>query len=166
MRGLFGIAAGIIAMAWPGITLVVLVAVFGLYAIVEGLTSLLHGLMQDDVLGESRATALQGAIGIIVGILVSLWPSITIVLLVTFIGVWAAAKGILEIAEAIRLRHRIIGDWLLALNGFVSVLFGLAVFTFPGVGVITLAWMLGLYVAASGVVLIVRGLRLRTITVA
>jgi uncharacterized membrane protein HdeD (DUF308 family) len=118
------------------------------------------------VLGKSWETALQGAIGIIVGILVSLWPSITAVLLVTFIGVWAATKGILEIAEAIRLRHHIIGDWLVALNGLLSVLFGLAVFAFPGAGAITIAWMLGLYVAASGGVLIMRGLGLRTSTVA
>ena len=166
MRGLLGIAAGIVAMAWPGITLVVLVGVFGLYAIVEGLTNLLHGLMRDDVVGESWTTGLQGAIGIIVGILVSLWPSITTMLLVTFIGVWAASKGILEIAEAIRLRHQVIGDWLVALNGLISVVFGLAVFAFPSAGAITIAWILGLYVAVSGGVLIMRGLGVRTSAVA
>ena len=131
-------------MAWPGMTLVVLVAVFGLYAILEGLTNLLHGLMHDDALGASSATALQGAIGIIVGVLVSVWPSITTVLLVTFMGSWAAANGVLEIEEGIRFRYEIIDEWLLALNGFLSLLFALAVFAFPGPGAITLAWMLGL----------------------
>ena len=165
-RGFLGIAGGIVAMAWPAITLVVLVAVFGLYAMLDGLTNLLHGLMHDDALGASSPTALQGAIGIIVGVLVSVWPSMTTVLLVTFMGSWAAASGVLEIEEGIRFRYEIIDEWLLALNGFLSLLFALAVFAFPGSRAITLAWMLGLYVAATGVVLIMRGLRLRTTTVA
>ena len=166
IRGVTGVAIGILALLWPGITIAVLVGVFGAYAIVDGITNLFLGLSRNSVSGRSWATALQGALGIVAGVLTFVWPAITALVLVAFIGAWAIVTGVLEIAAAIRLRKAITGEWLLAFSGVLSVLFGILIFAFPGAGAVSIAWILGAYTAASGMVLIALAIRLRTLTLA
>ena len=50
---------------------------------------------------------------------------------------------------------------LLALSGALSIVFGCLIFAFPGAGALAIAWMLGAYAAATGMVLIALGIRLR-----
>jgi uncharacterized membrane protein HdeD (DUF308 family) len=162
IRGLVGVAIGILAVSWPGITIAVLVGVFGLYAILDGLTNLVLGLMRTRGQDRSWAHAVQGVIGIAAGVLTFLWPGVTALALVLFIGAWAIMTGVFEIIAAIRLRRYISGEWLLALSGVMSLAFGVLVFAFPGAGAVSIAWLLGIYAAAGGLVLIMLGLRLRS----
>jgi uncharacterized membrane protein HdeD (DUF308 family) len=163
IRGLVGVAIGILAVAWPGLTIAVLVSVFGLYAILDGITNLILGLTRSH--GRSWAHAFQGVVGILAGGLTFLWPGVTAVALVFFIGAWAIVTGTFEIIAAIRMRRYIKGEWLLALSGAMSLLFGVLVLAFPGVGAVTIAWLLGIYAAAAGLVLITLGLRMRSAVV-
>jgi uncharacterized membrane protein HdeD (DUF308 family) len=162
IRGLVGVAIGILAVSWPGITIAVLVGVFGLYAILDGLTNLVLGLRRTRGQDRSWAHAVQGVIGIAAGVLTFLWPGVTALALVLFIGAWAIMTGVFEIIAAIRLRRYISGEWLLALSGVMSLAFGVLVFAFPGAGAVSIAWLLGIYAAAGGLVLIMLGLRLRS----
>lgn len=149
-------------MAWPGVTIAVLVAIFGVYAILDGITNLILGLNSTRREGRSWPHALQGLVGIGAGVLTFVWPGITALVLVLFIGAWAVMTGVFEIAAAVRLRRYIAGEWLLALSGVMSVVFGVLVFAFPRAGAIGIAWVLGIYAAAAGIVLIALGLRLRS----
>ena len=88
-------------------------------------------------------------------------PGLTIVALVSFIAAWAILRGALDLVAAVRLRRVITGEWLLALSGLLSILFGLALIAFPLAGALSIAWLLGAYALALGVVLIMLGIRLR-----
>jgi uncharacterized membrane protein HdeD (DUF308 family) len=162
IRGIVGVAIGILAVLWPGITIAVLVGIFGLYAILDGITNLMLGFSRRRVQSGWWVHLLQGIFGIAAGVLALLWPGVTALVLVLFIGAWAIVTGTLEIIAAVRLRRVITGEWLLALSGCLSVLFGILVFAFPGAGAVGIAWVLGIYTAAAGLVLIALGLRLRT----
>ena len=164
IRGIVGVVIGILAIVWPGITIAVLVGIFGLYAAIDGVTNLVLGLTRTRTHGRSWAHAVQGIIGIAAGVLTFIWPGVTALVLVLFIGAWAVVTGVLEIAAAIRLRRYIKGEWLLALSGVMSVVFGILVFAFPAAGAVGIAWVLGIYAAAAGMVLITLGLRLRSQT--
>jgi uncharacterized membrane protein HdeD (DUF308 family) len=124
LRGLVGVAIGILAVAWPGITIAILVGVFGLYAILDGITNLALGLTRSHGRGRSWAHALQGIVGIVAGGLTFVWPGVTAFALVVFIGAWAVVTGAFEIVAAIRLPRYIRGEWLLALSGIMSLSFG------------------------------------------
>jgi uncharacterized membrane protein HdeD (DUF308 family) len=163
IRGLIGVAIGIVAIAWPGITIAVLVGIFGLYAVIDGITNLMLGLSRSQPHGRSWAHVVQGIAGIVVGVLAFIWPGVTALVLVLFIGAWAIITGILEIVAAIRLRKVIEREWLLVLSGALSVLFGLLIFAFPGAGAVGIAWLLGIYAAAAGTVLIALALRMRSL---
>jgi len=163
IRGIVGVAIGALAILWPGITIAVLVGIFGVYAILDGITNMMLGLSRKEPHTGSWTQAVQGIFGIGAGVVALLWPGTTALVLVLFIGAWAIVTGVLEIVAAVRLRRYISGEWLLALSGFMSALFGILVFAFPGAGAVGIAWILGVYAAAAGMVLIVLGLRLRTL---
>ena len=163
VRGLIGVGIGIVAIAWPGITIAVLVSIFGVYAVIDGTTNLVLGLSRSAPQGRSWAHAVQGIAGIVIGVLAFIWPGVTALALVLFIGAWATVTGILEIAAAIRLRKVIEREWLLVLSGALSVLFGLLIFAFPAAGALGIAWLLGIYAAAAGTVLVALALRMRSL---
>ena len=162
LGGCAGIAVGILALAWPGMTLGLLISVFAAYAILDGLSNLLHGLTESSLHGRSWATAVQGFVGIAIGMVAALWPGLTALMLVAMVGTWAIARGVFEVVEAVRLRHYVTGEWLLGLSGLVSLLFGLVLFAFPVGGVVGLAWLLGVYAMAMGVARIVLGAEIQS----
>jgi uncharacterized membrane protein HdeD (DUF308 family) len=162
IRGIVGVAIGVLAFVWPGITIAVLVGIFGAYALIDGVMNLFLGLSRSSPQGRSWAHVLQGIVGIAAGVMTFVWPGITALVLVLFIGAWAIVTGVLEIIAAVRLRKVITGEWLLALSGLLSVAFGVLVLAFPGAGAIGIAFILGAYAAAAGMVLIALSVRLRT----
>jgi uncharacterized membrane protein HdeD (DUF308 family) len=64
-------------------------------------------------------------------------------------------------ATAIRLRQEIRGEWALILGGILSVLFGLLLAVLPGVGILSLIWLIGAYAVAFGVLLVITAFRVR-----
>jgi uncharacterized membrane protein HdeD (DUF308 family) len=166
IRGILGIVVGVVAFAWPGMTIAVLVGIFGVYAMIDGITNLVLGVSRTPAQGRWWAQVLQGIVGIAAGVLTFLWPGVTAYVLVIFIGAWAIVTGIFELVAAIRLRKEITGEWLLALSGVLSIIFGVLIFAFPGAGAVGISWVLGAYAAAAGIVLVALGIRLRSLAFA
>jgi uncharacterized membrane protein HdeD (DUF308 family) len=162
LRGVAAVIFGILALIWPDITLFALVLIFGAYALVDGLFTLGAAIF-----GGSRATRrrpwliLEGIIGIAIGVLTFLWPGITTLALLWLIAAWALVTGVLEIVTAIRLRRELQGEWMLALSGVLSVLFGILLAVWPATGALAVAFLIGIYAIAFGIALVVLSLRLR-----
>jgi uncharacterized membrane protein HdeD (DUF308 family) len=89
------------------------------------------------------------------------WPGITALVLLYIIAFWAIFTGILEVMVAISLRREIENEWLMALSGVLSILFGLALAVLPGVGLLSLVWLMGIYALVFGIALVVLGFRVR-----
>ena len=162
LRGVVGIAAGMLAMLWPGLTIAFLVVLFGTYALVDGMTNVWLGLRRTPERGRSWASVAQGLFGIAAGVLAFVWPGITTLALLFWIAAWAIITGILEVVAAIRFRKELQREWILVLSGVLSIAFGLLLSAFPAVGAVGLAWALGAYAAASGILLVAVAIRLRT----
>ncbi len=162
VRGVVGIVAGILAMFWPGITITFLVVLFGAYAFIDGVTNVAIAMRRSPDGTRSWSTLLQGLVGVAAGVLVFIWPGPATLALLLLIAVWATVTGALEIVAAVRLRREIKGEWLLALSGTLSIVFGVFLILFPALGAIALAWALGAYTAASGAILAALAIRLRT----
>jgi uncharacterized membrane protein HdeD (DUF308 family) len=161
VRGVVGILFGILTLIWPGITLAVLVILFGAYALVDGIFAI--GAAISDRVGSSQwwALILEGMVGILIGLLTFAWPGITALVLLYLIGAWAIITGVLEIVAAIRLRNHIANEWSLGLAGVLSVLFGILMFVWPGATALALVWLIGLYALFFGVLLLALAFRLR-----
>jgi len=162
IRGIASIVIGILAVAWPGITIAVLVGIFGVYAIIDGISNLFIGFSPAHAGSRSWAHVAQGLVGIGAGVLAFMWPGITALALVLFIATWAVVTGVIEIVAAIRLRKIVKDEWLLALSGVFSVALGVFVFAFPAAGAIGIAYLLGTYTVATGLILVTLAIRLRS----
>jgi uncharacterized membrane protein HdeD (DUF308 family) len=161
IRGAISLLVGIAAIVWPGITLLALVVLFAVYALLDGILNLMLGFTRTPFHDRSWTQVLLGVVGLAAAIIAVMLPGMTLLWLVLFIAAWAVVRGIVDIVAAIQLRKVIHGEWLLALAGVLSIIFGIVVFMFPAAGAITIAWLLGVYAAAWGIVLIGVGIRLR-----
>jgi uncharacterized membrane protein HdeD (DUF308 family) len=161
LRGIAGIVFGLLALAWPGITLLMLVLFYGAYALVDGVFSLIAAFAGKGEGGPTWWLILVGILGIVAGLVTFFLPGISAVVLIMVIGAWAVVCGIFEIIGAIQLRKEIDNEWLLILSGIVSVLFGLGVLIFPGAGALALVWVIATFAIAFGILWIVLAFRLR-----
>ena len=161
LRGVLAIAFGLGALAWPGLTLEVLVIFFGTFAFVTGVFLLVAGIAGRRDHEEWWLLALEGALGIAVGVLTYRAPGLTAVVLVLYIAAWALVSGAFQIAAAIRLRKEIEGEFWLGLGGVLSIVFGLILMVSPGTGALALVWLIGTWAIAFGAVAILLGFKLR-----
>jgi uncharacterized membrane protein HdeD (DUF308 family) len=161
LRGIAAILFGVLAFAWPGLTLVTLVLLYGAFALVDGVLSLIAAFSGSAKPVPTWWLIVVGLLGIGAGVVTFLWPGITAVLLVMFIGAWALVHGIFEIIGAIQLRKEIDNEWMLIFSGLLSVLFGIVVLVAPGAGAIGLVWAIAIYSIIFGVTFVALALRLR-----
>lgn len=161
LRGLAGVLFGILAFIWPGITLVALVFLFGAFALVNGILSLILAWNAPKGFPRFGSLILGGILGIAAGIITFFLPGITALGLLIMIAAWAIATGILEIVAAIKLRKVITNEWLWVLAGILSLIFGVLLLLQPAAGALVLVWWIGAYALVFGIVLMILAFRLR-----
>lgn len=161
LRGICAILFGVLAFTWPGMTLGVLILLFGAYAFVNGVLAFIAAF------SHSTGTpwwilALEGLVSIAAGIATFLFPGITAVTLLVVMAMWAIITGVFEIGAAIQLRKEIEGEVWLGLAGLASVLFGVVLLARPGVGALAVVWMIGTYSILFGVLIVALGFRVKS----
>lgn len=154
IRGIAAITFGILALAYPGISLLVLIMLWGAYALVDGVFSLVMAVRRGRAGGNWGWLVFEGIVGVLAGILAFAWPGMTAMVLLMVIAAWAVLTGIAEIATAIRLRKEIRGEWLLGTIGVLSIVFGGLLFAYPGTGALALIGLIGGYSIVFGVLLL------------
>ena len=159
LRGAAAILFGILSMFAPSVTFVSLVLLFGVYSIVDGVLAL--GLAAEPHRPRLALIA-RGLVSIAAGIIALVWPGITGFALLIVIASWAIVSGVLEVVMAIQLRKEIEGEWLLALEGVLSIAFGVLLMLAPLAGAIVLGLWIGAYALVLGGMLIGTALRLRS----
>src|SRR5438093_3767746 len=162
VRGICGIIFGLMAFAYPGLTLATLVIFFGAWVLVDGVFRVVGataGRASDPDWGFHLVI---GILGIIVGLLTFRAPGITALALIIYIAAWALMIGATEIALAIKLRKEVKGEWLLVLMGLASIAFAVLLLWNPVPGALVLLWLIASYAIVFGVLTIFFGFRLRS----
>jgi uncharacterized membrane protein HdeD (DUF308 family) len=161
LRGIAAIVFGILTFISPASSLLALVILFGAYAIVDGVLALILAIRRPVEGRHWGSLLVEGIAGIVSGVLTFAWPGLSALVLLYLIAAWAVITGVAEIAAAIRLRKQVQGEWLLALTGVLSIVFGILLFVFPGAGALAVTLWIGAYAVAFGILLLVLALRLR-----
>lgn len=156
LRGLFALLFGVMAFTMPGMTIVTLAILFGIYVLADGVTEIVYGF-------GTRAWSLvfAGILGVLVGIYALSYPVATAGILLLFIGAWIIVRGVLDIIGAFYIRKQITGEWMLILGGLISIFIGFAVIAYPVAAALTMAWLIGLYAIVFGIAMMVMAFRLK-----
>jgi uncharacterized membrane protein HdeD (DUF308 family) len=161
LRGLAAVIFGVLAFAWPGITLLTLTLLFGIYAMAHGILALVLAFKAPKGAPRLGSLIFEGVVSIIAGLIAFIWPGLTALTLLFVIAFWAIVNGVLEIAAAIRLRKVIKGEWLLVLAGILSLVFGLFILVRPGAGALAVVFWIGSFAIIFGAMLIGLAFRMR-----
>jgi uncharacterized membrane protein HdeD (DUF308 family) len=160
VRGVLAIAVGIIALAWPQVTVLALVILFAVYAfIAAGLEAM--RAFSSRTAGPVFGHLLLGLADLAAGVIALAWPGPTALVLVLIVGVWAVTAGTVEIFSAFQADEPAGTRALVILGGLASIAFGVVLFARPGIGAITLALLFGLFNLIYGGWVLVQGIELR-----
>ncbi|HEV2262633.1 MAG TPA: HdeD family acid-resistance protein [Candidatus Rubrimentiphilum sp.] len=166
LRGLVAILFGLLALVWPGITLFVLVILFGAYALVDGVFAIVAAIRAAEAHSRWAQLMIMGIFGILIAAVTFFYPGITALALLYVIAFWAIVTGVLEMMAAFELRKQIAGELLWILAGLASIAFGVILILRPLSGALAVIWLIGIYAIIFGVLLLGLAFRLRALPTA
>ena len=158
IRGVCALVFGILSFMWPALSLTTLVLIWGVYALIDGVLALIAGFK-----AKIWSLAFIGLMGVLAGIGAFVYPGMTALVLLYFIAAWAIVTGILAIYIAIHLRKELTGEWVLALAGVLSAVFGAMLIARPGAGALAVVFLIAGYAVAFGVLLLVLAFKLKSL---
>ena len=160
VRGILALAVGIMALAWPGITVLALVILFAVYAFIDAGLQAMRAFSSRTA-GPVFGHLLLGLVDIAAGVAALAWPGPTALVLVLIVASWAVIAGLLQIFATFGAGESAGTRALLIVGGLVTTAFGVVLFAHPGVGALTLALLFGLFNLIYGGWALVHGIELR-----
>jgi uncharacterized membrane protein HdeD (DUF308 family) len=161
--GVVTLLAGLLTLAWPGRTIVVVAVLFGIQLVVAGIFRFIAALAADEESGGSRALlALLGVLSFIVGLYALRNVLVTIAALALLLGIFWIVNGAVETFAALSHRGMQGRGWTIFM-GLLSVVAGVTVLVYPGISLATLAVVLGFWLLVYGIMEIVLAFRLRSV---
>ena len=160
LLGVLAIIVGIIAIAWPGVTVLALVILFAVYAFTDAGLQTMRAFSSRTA-GPVLGHLLLALVDLAAGVVALAWPAPTAFVLVIVVAAWALAGGVAEFFAGFQTGESAGTRALFILSGLVSVAFGVLLFARPGVGAVTLALLFGLYALIYGFSQITAGIQLR-----
>jgi len=153
-RGLAAIVFGVLTLVWPGLSLTVLVLLFGIFAVINGVSAMVVALRNRE---ESHWGVLlfEGILGVLAGAVALVWPGITALAFLFLIASWAILTGILELVAPLSFPMSFGRGLLSVLSGIVSIVFGILIAARPASGLLTVAWLIGIYAIIVGIMQVV-----------
>jgi uncharacterized membrane protein HdeD (DUF308 family) len=163
LRGVAWVLFGLVVFAWPGISLLTLTLLFGVFALADGLGSIAAAFGGRHESETWWVLLLAGGAGICAAVITFLSPGVTAVTLLFLIALWAIARGFLEVVTAVELRKDIDGELWLGLGGLISIAFGVFLLARPEIGALAVLWVIAGYAVAFGAICIVQAFEARTL---
>lgn len=151
LQGVVSIIFGILALVWPGETLAVLVILFGWSVLFNGIVAVVSAVGSATSHRPWGWRFAAGILGVLAGLIILRWPGVTALTVLLFVGFWAIMIGFTQLIGAIADHAEVPHAWLLALEGVISILFGIAMVVWPVVGLLTLAVLVGIYAIVHGI---------------
>lgn len=161
IKGALLLLFGIFAFINPTLTAASLAIWFAALIIADGIFTIIAAIRSWQEREDKWLILAEGAISLILGLLLFITPGITLMIISFTIAFWFIFSGISRVAMAIQLRKEIEGEGWLILGGILSVAFGLIIFAHPALGYGSLIWLIGFFAVIAGLALLVGSFKLR-----
>src|SRR6266567_8391169 len=162
-RGIAAVLFGVITLVWPKLSLTALVLVFGVFAVISGITAVAAALRNTGEQGWGLLLT-QGILGILAGAIALVWPGITALAFLYLLAAWAILTGIMEIIAPLSFPMNGGRAVLSVLAGLVSIVFGVLIAAQPSSGLLAVVWLIGVYAIVFGIMYIVVYFESRSLT--
>jgi uncharacterized membrane protein HdeD (DUF308 family) len=162
-RGIAAVLFGIITFVWPGMTVSALVLVFGVFAVINGITAVAAALRNTGEQGWGLLL-FEGILSILAGVVALAWPGITALAFLYLLAGWAIATGIMEIIAPLSFPMSGGRAVLMVLAGLASIIFGILIAGQPSSGLLAVTWLIGAYAIVFGILYIVVYFQSRSLT--
>ncbi|MFC1649711.1 HdeD family acid-resistance protein [Patescibacteria group bacterium] len=163
LRGIVGLIFGIALIAWPAKTAVVVIALIGLLLLVDGIIMSVLALFSIRKNDHWWLILLQGALSLIIGVVIFNYPQATVAILFFLFALWLILMGIFMIVTAIIVRHETEMEWFVIASGVVSLILGVLVINNPYASFTLMAVLSGLYALVTGILMTSFGFKLKTV---
>jgi uncharacterized membrane protein HdeD (DUF308 family) len=161
LRGILAILFGIIALAWPGATVFVLIVLFGVYALVEGLFATGYSIARASKGEKFFALLLLGIVGILIGIVTLARPGVTSVALLVVIAVWFLLRGFFVLISAFEMTGSTGIRVFMGIMGGLGIIVGILLLATPISGIFAIILVIGIYSIAIGIMLTILSFSVR-----
>ena len=152
--GVITVVLGILALAWPGHTLIAIAVVFGVQLVVMGVFRFVASFAHPDLSGGTRVLyALLGVLSLIIGLYALRHVLITIVALALLLGIFWVVNGTTELFTAISQRELRGRGWNI-FSGILGIIAGIILLVYPAISVLTLAIVVSIWLIVYGMMLI------------
>ena len=157
LRGISAILFALLLLFAPGLTLTTgifsFVILFAIHVLVDGISTIVGAVMHRE--GQWFLFLLWGIISVLAGLLALgnplLFGTFTLIIMVYIVAFRSIVGGVVEMFSAWQLRREIDNEWLLAMNGAFSLLFGLILLIRPITGIEVLILLTSFYLLVAGV---------------
>ncbi|MFC2107431.1 HdeD family acid-resistance protein [Bacteroidota bacterium] len=163
IKGLLVTLFGIAALFFPGVTLASLMIYFGILILASG-AFLLIGAFSHVKDNKHWANWLfEGLLDIIIGVVIIIYPKLTIDLFIIIVGIWAITVGFTQLFSALKAHKTGQARWLMLLNAIIVVVFGIVLFINPTESSAALTMLVGIFAIIFGVIVTIYSFNLRNL---
>jgi len=164
LRGLLALGLGLVFIMWPGKSLLTVVALAGLWLVLDGIIASIMGILSVKKDKNWWVHLFQGVLGILLGLVLFNYPQVTVGLLFFLLAIWFIFSGILTMILAIAMRKESYGNWTVTALGVIGILFGMLMFAYPTQTVQVVVVIFGVFTLISGIMGIALGMDLRRVS--
>ncbi len=161
VQGVAALVFGVLTLVWPGLSLAVLIALFGAVALVRGVMALAASYNAHKRHLRWGSWLAIGLLDVVAGLVAWFWPGLTALALLYVVAAWAIVTGVMGIVATIEFHRAIRHAWLLALSGALSLALGVVLVVNPLSGILSLLWLIGVYAIVAGLAEVVFAVRVR-----
>lgn len=158
LLGVLSIAAGVLALAYPGLTLLALGIFFGVNLLLAGTLWVVVGADEDTGAGGKVLRIVVGFLAILAGMICLVRPGASVLALLLAVAFWFVMTGVADLARAVSEPE---GRAWSAILGVIGIAAGIVMVADPDIGLETLALIAGIAFIVRGTVEVFAGFGLR-----
>jgi len=146
--GILSLAVGVVALVWPGKTVIVVAIVFAIWLIVSGIFSLVRGFAHGLTGGMRALFIITGILSLVLGIFAIRGEFQELYILSLFIGIGFLFRGFASLFLGFESKE---GRGSNIFFGIVMIIGGVVVLVWPGISLVTLTWVVGIWLIIIGI---------------
>ena len=156
--GVLSVILGLLAIAYPGATIVTISIFFAAWLFVSGIFYLISSFTRDGDTGSRVLSAILGVLSIIVGWALLRTPFQSVEVFIFVLGIFWLVQGVMTFVAAFSVKQG--RNWRIAM-GLLGVIAGIIILTYPISSALTLAFIGGIWLVVLGIFQAVAGFQLR-----